>query len=129
MKALIFAGAVSQKLTHHKNYQPYNSKAYLTSLLLFKKYQCLKCSRQVICTARGLKTETFPFYSIPSERKRAPVRATKNKNRTEGGLQQQEVRTTRQTVASSNKMPKKFYKPEMGNILVNLLHLEAMEVS
>ena len=35
---------------------------------------------------------------------------------------------TRQTVASSNKTSKESNKAEMGNILVDLLHLEAIKV-
>ena len=43
----------------------------------------------------------------------------------EGGSQQQEVQTTRWTIASSKKTPKESNKTE---ILVNLLHLEVIRV-
>ena len=71
---------------------------------------------------------TFPSCPILSKRKQVPVPCNKKRKRNGDRSWRQKVRTTRQTIASSNKMPEESKKAEKDAISVDLLHLEAIGV-
>ena len=85
--------------------------------------------------SRSQKTVTFPFCSAPSERKGATHSVHKKQRRDgtgEGGWAErgngngQNVRMTRPTVVSLNKMPEESKKAERSTISVDLSELATL---